>query len=318
MLHKDAVIGDIHVIHNWAVANVAARNALSVSSADVGKIAKLDDGTFHLLTSASPVTWLQLGSGGGGTPSGRETLTAARTYYVSPTGLDTNNGLTSGAAFLTVQKAIDVISGTLDTSTHQVTIQLADGTYTGLMAVKPTLGSLPILIKGNTATPASVHVNVTGTCLTADGPSSYIRIEDMKLSGTTYCLWATFGGKIEYGNIVFGAASRHINAQNYGTIVAMTNYAIDGGGTSHIGALGGTVQVAGRTVTITGTPAFSVAYAVVSRVGLLISFSNTYSGSATGKRYEITGNSILDANGGATTLLPGNTAGTTATGGQYI
>jgi hypothetical protein len=41
-------------------------------------------------------------------------------------------------------------------------------------------------------------------------------------------------------------------------------------------------------------------------------------GTATGQRYSITGNSIINTNGAATTYLPGGTAGATATGGQYL
>jgi len=62
--------------------------------------------------------------------SDREILTADRTYYVATTGNDGNSGLTVGSPFLTLQKAIDVIAGDLDIRGYNLTIQLADGTYT--------------------------------------------------------------------------------------------------------------------------------------------------------------------------------------------
>lgn len=43
----------------------------------------------------------------------------------------------------------------------------------------------------------------------------------------------------------------------------------------------------------------------------------TFDGSATGKRYEISNNAVVDSGGGGANLFPGNVAGTTATGGIY-
>ena len=45
---------------------------------------------------------------------------------------------------------------------------------------------------------------------------------------------------------------------------------------------------------------------------------NTFSGSATGKRFEATVNGVIYSSGAGASYLPGNAAGTTATGGQYI
>src|SRR5215813_8218687 len=72
----------------------------------------------------------------------REVLAAARTYYVAPAGSggsDSNNGLTSTAPFLTIQKAVDTVAA-LDISGNAVTIQIADGTYTGAVTLKNVPG----------------------------------------------------------------------------------------------------------------------------------------------------------------------------------
>jgi hypothetical protein len=45
---------------------------------------------------------------------------------------------------------------------------------------------------------------------------------------------------------------------------------------------------------------------------------NTYSGAATGKRYAVATNAVLNTNGGGANYFPGDVAGTTATGGQYV
>jgi hypothetical protein len=43
---------------------------------------------------------------------------------------------------------------------------------------------------------------------------------------------------------------------------------------------------------------------------------STFSGSATGKRYDVSTNAVIQTAGAGGNLLPGNSAGTTATGGS--
>src|SRR6185369_10759347 len=90
----------------------------------------------------------------------REKLTANRTYYVATTGLDTNTGLAVGTPFLTIQKAIDTAAG-LDLGIFTITINVADGTYTGGMVPKTLVGAGGIIISGNTTTPTNCIVAVT-------------------------------------------------------------------------------------------------------------------------------------------------------------
>lgn len=247
----------------------------------------------------------------------RERLTAARAYYVATTGSDSSDGLTVGTAFLTIQKAVDICA-TLDPGLYQPTVQLGDGTYTTGAVVPPMRGALPLIIRGNNATPTNVHVSVSGTCFLVTQASAYLQVLDMKISasGVGIGLSAAPYGIIEYGNIVFGACdSRHVNAQYHGHTNAVSNYSIIAGGQRHVlVANGATSRLVGRTVTITGTPAFSVAFAAVSDNAAFAVSSNTWSGSATGVRYAASMNGTI-ASLGAT--LPGDSAGTTATGGQY-
>lgn len=251
----------------------------------------------------------------------REKLTAARTYYVRTDGSDSNDGLanTSGRAFLTIQKAADVAATAIDASTYQVTVQIADGTYTGSTTVRPILGSLPLIFQGNNSTPANVFINSTGGCFIVSNAATAIKVLDMKLASTANCLYASPAGKIEYGNVEFGAAtSRHINSAYNGYVGAVSSYAISGAAVAHITASGGDVLASGLTMTITGTPAFSTAFVEANRGGKVVILGNTYSGSATGVRYAISANAVVDTNGASTTAFPGNSSGTTATGGQYV
>lgn len=249
----------------------------------------------------------------------RERLTADRTYYVATTGNDSNDGLTAGMPFLTIQKAADVATSTLDARTHQVTVQIADGTYSGTTLVKPMMGSLPLIFRGNLTTPANVHVNVTGDCFSVDTAPAAIKVLDMKLSATGNCLSATPAGKIEFGNLVFGSASRHIYAAYSGYIGAIGAYSIVGGGQAHILSSGGMVVSSGLTITLTGTFAFTVAFVQANRLGLAVVLGNTFSGTytVTGLKFNAASNAVIDSNGGSGSY-PGGTAGTTATGGQCV
>lgn len=44
----------------------------------------------------------------------------------------------------------------------------------------------------------------------------------------------------------------------------------------------------------------------------------TFSGAATGKRYDVATNGVINTNGGGASYFPGNVSGTSATGGQYV
>lgn len=254
----------------------------------------------------------------------REILSADRIYYVRTDGSDANSGLanTAGGAFLTMQKAIDVVFGTLDLYGYNVTIQLGDGTYSaGLSVSAPQVGKGTITVQGNNASPGNTIVSTTAADCVYVGKGAALLIKDMELRTTTsgFCLDADQGGFINFQNLRFGAAVWHMVAKDGGHILATGDYAITGGGTGHHNSQsGGTIRVASRTVTIGGTPAFSNTFASVSLGATLLAFSNTYSGAATGKRYAIASNGQVFTNGAATTYLPGDTAGTTATGGQYV
>ena len=255
----------------------------------------------------------------------REVLTAARTYYVRTDGSDSNTGLTNtaGGAFLTIQKAVDVASN-LDNGGFDVTIQVADGTYTSGTILKTFIGSGKIFIQGNSTTPANVLISTTGVdCFSANGVLGIYQLKDMKITSTTagYGINATQKSVVEFTNMNFGtlAAGRyHVYSTNDASIYCKGNYTISGNAAAHVCAYSGFIGIQNVTITITGTPAFSTAFAYMHNGAIVYLNTNTFSGSATGQRYNVSENSILTTNGGGASYLPGNSAGVTATGGLYI
>lgn len=91
--HKDASLGDAHIMHNWEYADAAARLAASVfSTSDIGKVCReLDTGYFYVLQNNSPVAWGLLTTPPGVSLGDPGSVTVPTLYYmesgVTPTKL---------------------------------------------------------------------------------------------------------------------------------------------------------------------------------------------------------------------------------------
>jgi len=258
----------------------------------------------------------------------REKLTANRTYYVRTDGSDSNTGLvdSAGGAFLTIQKAVDVVQ-TLDVAGFTVTIQVADGTYTGAVTLANVVGwsvQGNLVLQGNTTTPANCIISTTSNNCIAHGDITGWDVKGFKLQTTTSgsCLSVT-GGTLRLSNIDFGAClGSHIAASSNAIVQMMTNYAISGGAAAHLDIQAdGFYNAATRTITFLASVTFGSSFAFVSYKGQAWLHGMTFTLGAfavTAKRYTGTGNGVIFVNGGGANYLPGNVAGTTATGAQYF
>lgn len=249
----------------------------------------------------------------------REVLSADRTYYVNASsGFDSNDGLGSGTAFATIQKAIDVIAA-LDTSIYAVTVQVAAGTYTTANALKRLVGAGSVVIEGDTSTPSNVHVDATGDAFTSEAPPGQWEVKGFKLTASVNCLDTSAACGLSFRDIEFGmAGSYHIAARAPGTFVLATgNYSISGAAAVHLSADGGgVINIFNRAVTVSGTPNFSAAFAYCQSNSTIVAASATFTGSATGSRYRVTRNGVIlaDSDGNK---FPGDAAGADTTGGVY-
>lgn len=252
----------------------------------------------------------------------RDVLTANRTYYVRTDGSDSNTGLVnnSGGAFLTIAKGLTTAAG-LDGSTYDVVVQVGAGTWTVPVVLPQMLGSGTFTLEGDTTTPANVTISTTGAAITADGISTVWRVTGFKLQTTSSgdCILSTNKATVRYAFIDFGTCARaHVSARQQASAVVYGNTTISGGALIHWnGQQLGYIFDAGFTITLTGTPAFANSFVQASDGAVLAVNNNTFSGSATGKRYSVATNAVVGVNGGGASYLPGDSAGTTATGGQY-
>jgi hypothetical protein len=248
-----------------------------------------------------------------GASAGREMLTGNRTYYVRTDGSDSNTGLanTSGGAFLTIQKAIDVIAATLDLGPYNVTISVGAGTFTGANTLKRYQGVGPVTIQGaGNTTIVSVTSN---SCFSGKGVPLY-QLKSMKLQTTTggNAILATIGSQIEYEGIEFGACvDNHVFAASNSVVTQTGNCTVTGGAACHLWAdSGARINVATRTIALSGTPAFSTAFAQTTLGASLSAILASITGSATGSRFNSASGGVITTNGGGASFFPGSVAGT--------
>lgn len=255
-------------------------------------------------------------------------LTGSVTVYVDLTnGADTNDGLASGSgnALQTIQAAANMVWKQFDLNAQAVTIQLAAGTYTtGVTFTGVPVGQGTVTLSGDTGTPSNVIISTTSAIGITAVSGAQVNVQGLKLQTTTSgsCILASGQGSyvgltnaMEFGT----AAAAHMYAFSGGRIVVSANYTINGNCATHWAAdgIGSIVQCSSRTVTISGTPAWSSQFAQAFHLAAITAPGNTFSGSATGKRYTASLNGVIRVDGAASTYFPGDSAGSTATQGLY-
>lgn len=307
----------VHVLYDYTYADASQRTAASgFSASDIGKLAlQADNDSVWVLTATTP-TWLQINSG----TTGRLVLTADTTFYVSTTGSDTTGSGTSGAPWATVQKAVDYITGYIDPSQYQVTIKLADGTYTvtSTIFLRPNSFAKPPIILGNTSTPANVVVSLSGggdLWQMAYGGAWIIKA--LKYTATSGNGTYVKAGSLILDNCVLGACAAN-------TVFALLNGAITvQGGTTITGThsvnvfvtrLGGNIYIAAQNITFSS----ATCTLVYLFSGTIYALGLTFTGTFTGQRYSVNGNGVLETGGSGVNYFPGTIAGATTTGGQYL
>jgi hypothetical protein len=254
----------------------------------------------------------------------RLVLQGDRTYYVRPGGADFNDGLTNDDfhALQTVQAALDLATR-LDLNGHTLTIDVQTGTFVGAITIPAMTGQATAgnLFITSSSGGAILQTDVGFGDIILAGAGARVRVGAVELSGAVanvLALHALTGATIEVAGTTFGANLFAGCAAEGGTIQMVSDYTISGGGYTHllIEAGGYYRAVFSGTITLTGTPAFTqfaqCASAAVTRIQGV-----TFSGSATGSRFNAELNGVITTAGAGVGYLPGDGAGTTATGGQY-
>ncbi|MHC2396059.1 hypothetical protein ACVMGC_000603 [Bradyrhizobium barranii subsp. barranii] len=265
-------------------------------------------------------------------PPVRDMLTAARTYYVRPDGSNANNGLAdnAGGAFLTIQKAIDVVAS-LDLSIYQVTVIVrpgGGGNLHGGNLLKNYVGALAPIIVGDETTPGNVVVDGNGSSAFISDNVRPWHIRGMRIRATSAGSGfdASSGGIIYFQKIdfqTFNQGYAHMRASGAAIIAATGNYTISGDAGFHLLAVnnGYMANYLAGTVPLTGTLNFSQGFAYAKQGGVLYTSGMTFNpagATVTGPRYAATSNGVIaTGGGGGANYFPGSIAGSISNGGIY-
>jgi len=262
----------------------------------------------------------------------RIVLSVPLNVYVATTGSDSTGDGSSGNPWATLQYAYDYIQSHFDLSGQAVTINVATGTYAGVNVAIPTVGG-NVTFLGNTTTPDNVLISATSSNCFQVGLAAVagcqINVEGFKLIATGsgdqgHGIAIGAGGVVGFKNIDFGACSvAHIWCGANALAFALGAYTISGGAQNHwlVTNAGSEIQVGDSStgafvITLTGSPAFSGAFAQAYQCGVItIPTTTTYSGVATGHSYAASLNGVIDT-GGALNVPGDGTSTTGTTGGQ--
>jgi len=256
----------------------------------------------------------------------KQKLAENSNFYVNgATGSATSFGIFAGNPCLNVQQAYDQIAKYFDLNGYTATINVADATYSaGLDAAQVVAGwSGPSSIKIIGGGGSTVFSTGANPCFKARrGCGFELRSLNMTVSSLASLVVAD-GGQINSGTgTVYGGASVSHKQALSGGVISDTggNFLTGSPSVSHYDARsGGVINANGQTITLlANVTCTQFAYA---RGGQINSTGMTFSmgGFAlTGSRYKSEVNGVIDTFGAGGSYFPGASAGSTATGGQYV
>jgi hypothetical protein len=206
------------------------------------------------------------------------------------------------------------------------TVNLAHGAYASGVSVAAPIS---LILRGDTGSPESVVIadaSASPAAIIAENGAN-IQLSGMTISSVNGSdIFPSFGAKIVVGaHMIFGASHfGQMHAETGGAVEIPFGYTITGGAPAHWEAvLGGRIIVdeSNPVIALSGTPAFTTAFAACQDAGSLIyapSAFLSFSGSATGRRYSAQSNCTIETNQGGANLLPGDIGGVMFTGGRYL
>jgi hypothetical protein len=256
-------------------------------------------------------------------------------------GSDSNDGLTSATPWLTFQHAWETVKNGYEMNGHSIKFKLGWGTYhTGLTArgMPPGHeGAGSVIIEGDVSAPQNFVIAPDSGCgngiavsegamLTIRGLSfnSQTGVQDQISIGQHGIL--QIDGPVDFQQAgQSGSGMNHISVAGAGAmLVVKSGYQISGGAQCHISAgFGATVYYNTNGdpnyalgCTVINTPHFDAGF-MAADAAFINCQATSFSGSATGPKFLVKNNGLIDTYGAGVNVFPGNVAGTTSNGGIY-
>jgi hypothetical protein len=256
-------------------------------------------------------------------------LRAPQNYYVNgATGNDNNDGLTTGTAFATIQRALNVAI-TWNQNGFPVTVNVADGVYQGFSLPQLNGTGGCSLVGSGTSTCTISGVNKSAIQSAGDSSSYNISGFALTCSGTYPpgdhgCGIMLYGHTVSIHDVKFlNCGEAHMMTISNGTLIPYNAIEIAGSAGIHIWAewnshLTHAQMPIEPVLTISQPVAFNF-FAMASSSSLMVNDYRQIIGASnvTGAKFLVSTNSVMNTAGGGLNYLPGNSAGVITTGGQY-
>ena len=285
------------------------------------------DGDTIVAPSSGTGRWYKISS------SSIFTLNGNLTVYVSPSGDDTNDGMSESSPWATIQKALDYIRDA-NLNFNDYVIQLMDGVHDAdnYVNVPGTLNTVSsdgddnynnyIYILGNSSDPTAVTVNnqfyffhsdvslnVSNLVLKNDNPDSGGNIFYLD-SAETYL---QIGSNVTFSN----CDSNHIYSEYGSFIIFYYDFTINGGSDNFLFLKNkARAIISSNTVTVNNTPSFSN-FIYLNNNSLVDIEGTAFDGAATGSRYYLDFNSHIAVYDYSGDELPGDAEGSVANNSLY-
>jgi hypothetical protein len=261
--------------------------------------------------------------------------------YVAKTGSDTaGKGFDSTTPCLTIARAL-TLARFWHVGGGNIVINLGSGDWAEDITVNgrlwgdmnysaiPNIGTVwpsMLVFQGNGAanTTISGTGNFGGTLIVSQ--HAIVGLKNLKITGNKNgfqsALFVQMAGYVHvFGGVEFGICSaEQMHAENAGSSIQIwENYTLSGGGSAAMGAGDqAEIIIGGGVGTVSGTPAYSVAFIFArSGGGIQFNLANPFSGAATGRRFELLSNAWLEIpSSTAFSEIPGNALGLIESGAR--